>query len=341
MAFIQDDDKLLENQNQDQQNQAGQQGSSDPAAVNGGSQSTSVSGEPVSTAGVGAGGQGGWVNLQSYLNANAGNTSTADKLNSDYGGAFDKEESQLNDQSSQAKTQAEGEASKLKDARANERSYVDTAVSKNPTVDKDANFNAVKGYLNNAYSGPQSFNYDLSQQTKDYGENVNRSLPDMLSTVYDSAAGGRMTSGQRALQNQLDTNNDAVTKAQSSLRDRYSALTQNAGLKNQETQDAINNAMSAYNTDQAGMKSDLDNLRGGYENGKQPQYDRANAIRSFLGMDPMSEDNSNVINAGDTITPDQMYNDPRQIAARDAAAKEAERQRQLEQFRNTKGIDNW
>lgn len=239
MAYIQDDDKQLGDK---PEQLAGTQATQGPLV--GGSSNDVGSG--VSTAGVGAGGQGGWTNIQAYLNANAGNTTTANALNNQVGGAFDQEESKLNDQSGQAKQQADNE--KLQ-GYSNEQ--VDEFIRQGSGLD-DGIANQAKtsmqSYLNKQYQGPQQFQYGLGNESMSYGEQLgnDQGFKGLLNNVYNRAAGGQISTGQKALQDQLDTNNQAVQDARSSLGARYSALNNMAQSRNQEVADAITGAKSSY-----------------------------------------------------------------------------------------------
>ncbi len=92
MAFL--DDSGVQSQTQTQ-------GSPGQAAGGGGAPTVSGAGGSdvggVSTAGVGAGGTGGWTNIQSYLQANQGDNGSANNLRDTVGSQFNKESGQMQD----------------------------------------------------------------------------------------------------------------------------------------------------------------------------------------------------------------------------------------------------
>lgn len=107
MAIIQDDSLTQDPNSQGSaaQGQGSAQSSDQGGDVQSSSGSTDV-GSNVSTAGVGAGGTGGWTNIQAYLNANQGNTGSADALSSSVGGKFDSEASRISSDADQKKSAA-------------------------------------------------------------------------------------------------------------------------------------------------------------------------------------------------------------------------------------------
>jgi hypothetical protein len=276
MAFSPDDPALLKDPNnpngQQQLSGQGAQGLGGQGAVQntGGSGQDPFAGQSgVSTAGVGSGGTGGWTNIQAYLNANKGNTGSSDALSKQVGQAFDQEDQTFKDQSGQARQQAQGEvdrsnlgtdqASKLVSQAANLYSY-------SPNQNADANlgggdpYKAIIDQFQNArkaYSGPSSFSYNSPTYSKvqDYGSNLgtDQGFGALMQGIYNSSAGGRLTSGQQALQTQLDSNNPLLSQARQSLLDRYSGLTGSINQGAQDTDQFVKNAAGQVGSNQSAL----------------------------------------------------------------------------------------
>ncbi len=123
MAIIADDQDKL---NQDPNAQAQQQGapgisSGGPTTVSGGQSSSDVGGA-VSTAGVGAGGTGGWTNIQAYLDANKGDTGSAQALDKTVTGQLDAEKNAYTQDSSKFLNEAKSKVAtnKIDNSKADE-----------------------------------------------------------------------------------------------------------------------------------------------------------------------------------------------------------------------------
>lgn len=299
MAYLDEDEKLLGQGNQS----TGTAASSQSPLV--GSSGSDV-GTGVSTAGVGAGGQGGWTNIQAYLNANKDNqNATPNALNSQYGSVFDEEESKLNADSSSVKTQAQSEAQKLTGKQDQLESYVNRAARTGDDNERTGIVDEVKGYLNNQYSGPQSYAYGLGAKTQDYGTQITGDRTALLNNVYKNAAGGQITQGQLALQNQLDVNNTGVDDARAALAARYSGLQNLANKTTEDTNKAITDAKSAYGTSQTGLKDELNRMADTYGSTKYGNADKYNAIQQFLGTGATF---NGTVRGGDQINPDDVEN---------------------------------
>lgn len=128
MAIVQDDDKLQQDPNQIAQQQ-GAPGISQGGTVSAGQSSQDVGGG-VSTAGVGAGGTGGWTNIQAYLDANKGDTGSAQALEKQVGGQFDAEKNAYTQDSAKVL----GEAKKQVDANNYDNARADEALGQAGTL---------------------------------------------------------------------------------------------------------------------------------------------------------------------------------------------------------------
>jgi hypothetical protein len=239
MAYLVND-KLDENQGQNQQgNQP--QGSGASPLVGGGS---SAVGNNVSTAGVGAGGTGGWTNIQAYLNANQDNSTTANALNNTLGSVFEQEKSKLQSDAQNVKSQAE-QAAQPKITQDQAKSYIgDTS--------KAGEF---QDYWGSSYGGPNQYSYGTSANVQNYGQGLGstQGFQGVMTDVYRQAAGGQISPGQLALQRQIDLNNPHLEQARENLSSQYGDL-QNAI---QSTVGDTNAALSQYRNQYDQSKNDL------------------------------------------------------------------------------------
>lgn len=302
MAFLQDDDKLLGNE----ENQ-GQQGQGQSPMI--GSSSADV-GTGVSTAGIGAGGQGGWTNIQAYLNANKDNNNTANAIKNQVGSKLSADQSKIQSEASEARQAAQSQVGpnySNEDLASALNQY--TSNVRDPEA-RDALAQQYADYFNAQYQGPQSFSTGISGDSLNYG---NLLQPDnfdaLLNNVYNQAAGGRISAGQKALQHQLDVNNPALPQTRQSLLAQYEALQNLANEANTGVNADIDAAKTAFSENRSRgrsfleseadtAKSWLDNYyyhnpegSGGTAPGGTPKLDqdptdmlnRYNAIQKFLG----------------------------------------------------------
>jgi hypothetical protein len=237
MAYIQQDDKLqggADQQQQPGQQSSGQVGSGSAPLVGSGSSSV---GSNVSTAGVGAGGQGGWTNIQAYLDANKGNNTTVNALNNTVGGAFDQAESKINQSADQTKQQADQEKSQTYS-----KDNLDNQIKNGGGAD------SFKSWFGKSYSGPQNYAATVDQQAQQYGQNLQdpNARQALMNQVYNKAAGGQISSGALALQKQLDVNNPNLAATQDNLSQRYSALQNLASQKSQDTDAYVKQAQQDF-----------------------------------------------------------------------------------------------
>lgn len=278
----------------DQLGQQGVQGQSQAPLV--GSGTSNVGG--VSQAGVGSGGTGGWTNIQAYLSANPSSPGSANAVREKIGGAFDQEQSKLSTEAQSAKSQA--------DAQTQTKPDLDQAISGGSAAEQ------MKAFLNSQYSGPTQFNYALGGDTQNYGESLGsrEGWQGLLNNVYDKTAGGKMTSGQRSLQQQLDVNNPYLASAQTDLSGKYGQLKNLADETVRDTQDYVGGASGRLRDSQQGAKSAIQSKikamepiisagatppvgwneakRGPYQDVYNQDLARYNQLLDFLGLAPVA-----------------------------------------------------
>lgn len=266
MAIIADDDKLQQDPNQ----QAQQQGApgisaGGPTTVSGGQSSADV-GSPVSTAGVGAGGTGGWTNIQAYIDANKGDTGSAQKLDKTVSGQFDAEKNAYTQDSSKFLTDAQQkvDANKIDNSQADDlikqagQNYNYDASKSGAPAYGDA-VSKVRGALTNAYSGPREYNYAIGNQAAEYGAdlNDNQGFDGLMKHIYQQAAPGGLNSGQTELQKQLDVNNTGLVDKRKELQGKYSDLTAGRDKTVADTTTGLGNLEQQYRTNQNGLQDYL------------------------------------------------------------------------------------
>ena len=264
------DDKLMQDDQQDQ-GQAQTQNTVTPTAGTSGVVS-GAQGSGVSTAGVGAGGTGGWTNIQAYLGANKNDNGAAGLLQNKAQDQYDTENQNLQTQAGDVKTQAEGEANKINEAKDNSKQWVNQAAnayswSGQQTDPYNQNVGKLKSAINDQYKGPENFAYQKSADFQRTGSALgdNGAFSNYMNDIYKDKAGGQLTSGQGALQTQLDVNNQNLADARKNLLTQYSGFDDNMKNTVNATDAAIQKAKTDYGSNQAGLKDYLGNMGNDYD----------------------------------------------------------------------------
>lgn len=227
MAYLpQDDKQQQQNQNQLHQAQGLDTGAGSAGAGGGGGGGSSSAASSSATAGYGAGGSGGWTNIQQYLNANAGNTGSSQALKNQVGGAFNKESQNIAEQSSQAKAQADT-AKSQSDVGTNKAYDLVQQATQNYGTQNPA-YSQATGTLKTALNAkaPASFNYGIGADAQNYGTAIgtDQGFNGLMQGLYSKSGLNQMGSGGMALQNQLDTNNRALSDTRNALISQYAGL---------------------------------------------------------------------------------------------------------------------
>jgi hypothetical protein len=283
------DDKLLK---EDPNNPGASSGGSGQIS-SGGSGGTISGGGPqgggaVSTAGVGAGGQGAWTNIQAYLNANKKDTGSAQALQSKVGGVLGQEKQNLETQAGNTLNQANDQAKTYDDAKANTGEWINKAANAyswdGQHGDEYRNtVNKVQGLRNQAYQGPQEFTYGNSQDLSRAGEAVNNddSFKSYLGDLYKQRTGGQLNSGQASLQNQFDVNNENLANTRNQLKTQLADFDTAKNDTIQKTDAGIHDAQGKYLNQQAGYNDYLSNLQNQYDSSiNQQEIDARKAYQN-------------------------------------------------------------
>jgi len=263
MAFLEEDDKQTGQIGQ-QQGFSGPQSFAPGGAAVGGA--VAGGGGPGNAAQPGSGGASSWTNIQSYINANKGNTKSSDLLNQNVGSTFDAQKENLDKTSQDALQGSQTELGKLK---------LDSGSALQGVQNSPYNFNGpqsaaygdltgkAQSTLGAKYEGPKDFQFGLSGQAQEYGQGLqDNQFGGMLDNLYQKASGGKLSPGQLALQRQFDAQGDsanALTDARNNLLGKYSGLTGDVENTVKNTQNSISGNLEKFNAGQADLRSALEN----------------------------------------------------------------------------------
>src|SRR5690606_22152651 len=95
--------------------------------------------------------------------------------------------------------------------------------------------------------------------SNEWGQNLqsDQGFRSILNSLYGDVSGGRMGSGGRALQMQLDTNNDFVNQARQDLVGQYGQLEQDIAQGTAETDQAVKDLANQFGSDQQAIRDYL------------------------------------------------------------------------------------
>lgn len=300
-------DKLLQDDPNQQQTQAS---NVTPTAGTSGVISGGSNASGVSTAGVGAGGTGGWTNIQAYLGANKGDNGSATALSDKANTQYDNEKNNLNSKASETKTQAQSQANKITDAQNNSKEWVSSAskaYNYNGQQNDDYNNQTQKlrSALYDQYGGPSNFAYETSADFQRTGSALkdNSAFNNYMNDIYKDKAGGTLTSGQGALQTQLDVNNQNLADARKNLLSRYSGFGDEVNNVVKDTDAAIQSAKSSYGNRQQALQSSLYGMANDYEtNQAKAEADARAGYQNTLNTGSSGRDNA-LLASGFSATP--------------------------------------
>jgi len=298
VAFIDDnEDELGQAQGETQGPQIGQ-GSNLVSGGQGGA-----------SAGQGAGAGNGWTNIQAYLNANKGDTGSAQALsntvNSQFGQEREKMTGDANKFVSDAETQNKNsiigtsQADQYINQAGDLYRYDDKGTTGGKTtfgpgesarekvtpgqeytpatydngLDYGGVVNKMKSFLGGSYAGPKEYNYGFDTKTQNYGNNLkdNGGFDSLMNSVYANAAQKPLTSGQFQLQKQFDVNNQALSDARQNLSSGYDQLVSDRDKTVSDTTAKLGGLEEQYRNAQTGLTDYL----GKQGNSYQAAIDRA------------------------------------------------------------------
>lgn len=284
MAYIQDDPNLLQDPSQQQGQQGQQSGDGGPTTVGGGSNDV---GSNTSTAGIGAGGTGGWTNIQAYLNANKGDTGSAQALQKTVGDQFNQEKNTYQTDSQNFLKGAQDKVSQdsitpdqadqtIKHAK---DSY-DWSGKQPQAYQQDVS--KVRNALTGAYSGPTEYNYGFNNTTQEYGNDLkdpSGGFNQLMNHVYQNVAPTPLSSGQLNLQRQLDVNNDNLANTRQNLAGQYDTLTSDRDKTVADTTSGLSALEQQYRQNQNTLKDYLTKQSNDYDT--KVKQEEANARAAY------------------------------------------------------------
>lgn len=254
--------------------QGGQQGQTagvDPTASksmgsSGGSGIVST-GAP-SAAPQGTGGSQQWTNIQSYLTANQGqNQQRADGVKQQVQGTFGQEKQQFDQKAQEAKSSAEKATEPVRSINQDKASQL---ISQASSADKGSEgyqqaINPLKQAVSTKIEAPKTFAYGLGAQTQELGQvQDQQKFGNVLGMFDKKAQGGRdLSTGQRALQNQLDVQNPFLEQTRQDLATQYKGLTDDIGARSVDTNKQVSDIYSQGQKSQDELKSFLENQASG------------------------------------------------------------------------------
>lgn len=259
-------DKLKDNQ--DQQGQT-----TDPNQISGASSDVVGAGSgAASTAGIGAGGTGGWTNIQAYLGANKQDTGSSDLLKNAVDSTYNKEKDSLDSSANDSASKAQAETGKIQTARDNAKTNINQAATQyNYQGPQSQDYYNTIGNVRNAmtsqYSGPNDFAYQKSAEFQKNQSALSdpNAFNSYMGELYRQKAGGQLNSGQEALQNQLDVNNENLAKTKADVMGKYAGFDPYMNQRVTDTNSAIQNARNQYGTIQNGLKDDVNRYGNDYQ----------------------------------------------------------------------------
>lgn len=187
-------------------------------------------GQPTATMG-GKGGSGGWTNIQNYLQANQGGNNPSNILQQQVGSTYDKEKQTLEDTASKTKTAAAEEAKRTDIGKDKASKLVEAAGQKYqynvPTQSSDYQtaIKAIQDPLGYTYNKP-IYDYAVSAPFQKYQAGLSKEASpgqfnQMMADVYGGIAGRGLSSGQKALQTQLQGGDEQFDPIRQALATKY------------------------------------------------------------------------------------------------------------------------
>jgi hypothetical protein len=157
-------------------------------------------------------------------------------------------------------------------------------------LDYDSVVSRMKGALNNAYSGPSSYNYEFGADTQKYGQDLkdNGGFDQLMSGLYSRAAGSPLTGGMYQLQKQLDVNNSNLIDARQKLLAQYAGLEGDRDKTVQDTTAALGSLADQYRSNQTALRDYL----GRKANDFQTSQDQAEADARAAFQNTFKNDHS-------------------------------------------------
>jgi predicted acetyltransferase len=190
-----------------------------------------------------------WTNIQAYLGANKDNNSSSKLLEDNVGGALDTEQKRFDKESTditnQGKTKAEDSTNIVNQFQPN----LDQSAGGAGNSDYSGKANS---FLNSQF-GIQSYTFATDGKAADSYNNLKKddTFYNQQNDLYKKATGGQLSSGQGALQTQLDTNNENLANMRSGILKKYTGITDDVGTNINKVNTDLNGYQNTYDTNRS------------------------------------------------------------------------------------------
>lgn len=261
MAYVNNEDKLLENQSDQYGGQPINSGGGS-VSLSGGS-STDVGSNQQSAGVSGKGGTGGWTNIQDYLNANNVDSGASGAIQSKADSIYGDEKSKIDSGANQALTEARnsvgplwtsGQAKDKVNAAAGAYSW------KGEQADQYKNdANDFKNYLGKNYSGPKDYTYSIGSGADQISDamKTDDTFNKYMGDYYSDKVKSPLNYGQRALQTQLNVSNDALNTMRDNIIKGRSGLGEYRDATVKDTTKKLSDIESGLVTSQKDIRDGL------------------------------------------------------------------------------------
>lgn len=219
-----------------------------------------------------------WTNVQAYLGANKDNNSSSKLLEDNVG-------SQLSAEKQNYDTEA-GKSLNAAKEKTDESSWVANNFNNNLGSATSGSYNndylnRSKNLLNNNYQA-QPFSYAANTKTTDYGNALKKddSFYNLQNDLYTKAAGGSLSSGQKALQTQLDANNENLASTRDKLLKDYAGFSDNLNSNIAGVNNNINEYQNQYNTNKNNLSNSVNSQNTTLNNSYNDYQNRIDALEN-------------------------------------------------------------
>lgn len=270
------------------------------AGSTGGGAFTSGGGSPAAQ---GSGGIKQFANIQNYLSANEG-VSSAPQFEKEVGSALKTEQEGLNKSLSDYNTQLSGAGSAAesqlqsgKNALQAAKDYYkshdpltyDYSAGQAPSSELSQKLQPVQSAFNLQFQSPSYGGYRTGEKYQDYSAGLK--LPESTTQYYDflnkTRGAGNMTTGQKALQNQLDVADTKLPQIRAALANQYSDFQKSIEPKQQEalqTGRNVSEQLSQKTQDLRNQYNQFEKNRQGYESAlNEKKYDNTMQVNTNPG----------------------------------------------------------
>jgi len=213
----------------------------------------------------GQGGQKLWTNIQSYLGANeAGQENRAKSVEQKVGGVLGQEKSAFDVKAQEAKSSAEKATAPVSSVGKDQASQLISQASsaEKGTEQYNKALDPLRGALQTQIKPQGAFSYGMSNEAQGLSQLGDQQKFGGFLSMFDKAnqQGRDLSTGQRALQNQLDVQNPYLESTRQGLANKYNEFTKSletgAQDVNKQVKDIYGNAIK----NQEALRSQLESM---------------------------------------------------------------------------------